>query len=324
MRACRGGRTMASVDIFSDGMDLPMKAQNLRLLRTLPPMETLVCFEAVARCGSFTRAARELLITQSAVSKQIKALEEVLHCALFDRHARGIELSAAGATFLEEIEPLLYKLQRAVLKARDREARQAVSIVCTQAVAHFWLFPRIVRFNQLHPDITVNVISTNTINERSCGESDFGILYGDGDWPTLESTRLFPEIVYPICSPALNIAPPVKPEDLIGLPLIQLDSSQWDCLDWQDWFDHFGIRYQIPRNALTFNQVTLSFNAALEGLGVTLGWDFMARQAIESGALSKLGEFAYETGHSDFLVHARHRPLAAVARIVKDWLMSSV
>lgn len=301
-----------------------MKAQNLRLLSTLPPIETLVCFEAVARCGSFTRAARELLLTQSAVSKQIKALEEVLHCALFDRHARGIQLSAVGAAFLEEVEPLLYKLQRAVLKVRDEQDSQAVSIACTQAVAHFWLFPRIVRFNQLYPDITVNVISANAINERSCSESDFGILYGDGDWPTLEGTPLFPEIVYPICSPALEIATPTKPEDLMGLPLIQLDSSQWDCLDWQDWFDHFKVRYQIPRNAITFNQVTLSFNAALEGLGVTLGWDFMARQAIESGTLKKLGDFSYETGRSDYLVHAKYRPLSAPACTFRDWLMSTI
>ena len=300
-----------------------MNAHNLRLLSTLPPIETLVCFEAVARCGSFTRAARELSITQSAVSKQIKALEEALHCALFDRHARGIQLSTAGASFLEELEPLLYKLQRAVVKAQYEQDSQAVSIACTQAVAHFWLFPRVVRFNQRHPEITVSVISANAINEHSCSESDFGILYGDGDWPTLESTLLFPEVVYPICSPSLEISSPATPADLSALPLIQLDSRQWDCLDWQDWFGHFDVQYQIPRNAITFNQVTLAFNAAVEGLGVSLGWDFMARQAIESGVLTKVGDFVYETGRFDHLVHARYRPLTAPACIFRDWLIST-
>ena len=301
-----------------------MNAQNLRLLNTLPPIETLVCFEAVARCGSFTRAARELAITQSAVSKQIKALEEALHCALFDRHARGIQLSAAGASFLEELEPLLYKLQRAVLKVRYERDIQAISIACTQAVAHFWLFPRIVRFNQMYPEITVSVVSANTINERSCSESDFGVLYGDRDWPTLESTPLFPEVVYPICSSSLKVSPPVTPADLSVLPLVQLDSRQWDCLDWQDWFNHFGVQYQIPRNAITFNQVTLAFNAAVEGLGVSLGWDFMAREAIESGKLKKLGDFVYETGRSDYLVHAKYRPLTVPACVFRDWLTSTL
>ncbi|WP_175778818.1 LysR substrate-binding domain-containing protein [Burkholderia anthina] len=301
-----------------------MKHPNLRLLNTLPTIEALICFEAVARCGSFTRASRELLLSQSAVSKQIRSLEEVLHCGLLDRHARGIHLTRAGAAFLEEIEPLLYKLQRAVLKARDEQNSEAVTIACTQAVAHFWLFPRIVRFNQQYPQISVNIVSANAITERSCGESDFGILYGDGDWSTLESTPLFPEITYPIASAALDVPTPAKPEDLAALPLIQLDSTQWDCLDWQDWFAHFDVPYQIPRNATTFNQVTLSFNAALEGLGVTLGWDFMARPFVESGTLKRIGDFSYDTGHWDFLVHAKYRPLSAHACTFRDWLLAAV
>ncbi|WP_198399485.1 LysR substrate-binding domain-containing protein, partial [Caballeronia calidae] len=215
-------------------------------------------------------------------------------------------------------------ISHSFLRARDEQSNQAVTIACTQAVAHFWLFPRIVRFNNRYPEITVSVISANAINERSCSESDFGILYGDGDWPTLDSAPLFPEIVYPIRSSTLDLPEPTKPEDLTALPLIQLDSSQWDCLDWQDWFDHFNVDYQIPRNALTFNQVTLSFNAALEGLGVTLGWDFMARQSIESGTLKRMGDFAYETGRSDFLVHAKFRPISASASIFRDWLLASV
>jgi len=301
-----------------------MSAQNLRLLNLLPPLETLVCFEAVARCGSFTRAAHELAITQSAVSKQIKALEEALHCALFGRHARGIQLTTAGASFLEEIEPLLYKLQRAVLKAQYDQDTQAVSIACTQAVAHFWLFPRVVRFNQEYPEVTVSIVSTNAINERSCSETDFGILYGDGDWPTLNSAPLFPEIVYPICSASLEVPAPVYPADLRSLPLIQLDSRQWDCIDWQDWFDHFSVEYHIPRNAITFNQVTLAFDAALSGLGVSLGWEFMVRQGLEIGTLKRVGEFVYETGRFDHLVHAKYCPLTESARIFHDWLLSTV
>lgn len=92
--------------------------QAMRILSPLPHIETLICFEAAARGGSFTVAARELGITQGAVSKQIKALERALGCVLFDRHARGSTLSTAGASFLEKVEPLLHRLQLAVLKAR--------------------------------------------------------------------------------------------------------------------------------------------------------------------------------------------------------------
>ncbi|WP_245965048.1 LysR substrate-binding domain-containing protein [Trinickia dinghuensis] len=294
------------------------------MLNSLPPIETLVCFEAVARCGSFTSAARELSITQSAVSKQIKALEEALHCALFDRHARGIELSHAGAGFLEELEPLLYKLQRAVVKARNEQYGQAVSIACTLSIAHYWLFPRVVRFNQRYPEITVSVVSTNSNNEHSCNEADLGILYGDGDWSLLDSIPLIPTVVYPVCSPELQVPSPATPSDLCALPLIQLDSHEWDCIDWQDWFAYFNVDYQIPRKAITFNQLTLTLNAAIEGLGVSLAWDSMARPAIEAGKLKRLGEFQYEAQRGDHLVYSRHRPLSAQASTFKDWLLTTV
>ncbi|WP_043285852.1 LysR substrate-binding domain-containing protein [Paraburkholderia oxyphila] len=296
----------------------------LRMLNSLPPIETLVCFESVARSGSFTAAARELSITQSAVSKQIKALEEALNCALFDRHARGITLSKAGASFLEEVEPVLYRLQRAVQKARNAQSGEAVTISCTLSVAHYWLFPRIVRFNQKYPDITVSVVSTNAMNEHSVGENDLGILYGSGDWTTLESAPLIHEIVYPVCSAEMQFPEPATPGDLRSLPLIQLDSHQWDCLDWQDWFDHFGVDYQIPGKAITFNQLTLTLNAALEGLGVSLVWDSMARTAIEAGKLKRVGQFQYETGRGDHLVFAKHRPLSTQAATFRDWLLTTI
>ncbi|SAK91160.1 LysR family transcriptional regulator [Caballeronia hypogeia] len=299
-------------------------ANVLRVLSSLPPIETLVCFEAVARCGTFTGAAKELSITQSAVSKQIKSLEESLGCALFDRHARGINLSRVGASFLDELEPLLYRLQRAVMKARDDQAAKAVSVACTLGVAHYWLFPRIVRFNQKYPDITVSVVSANSMNEQTCSENDLGILYGDGQWTTLESEQIIPEVVFPVCSMELQVPTPATPAELCDLHLIQLDSSQWDCLDWQDWFDHFGVRYKIPQNAITFNQLTLTLNAAIEGLGISLAWESMARPAMEAGKLKRVGEFQFVTGRGDHLVYAKHRPLTEQAASFRDWLIASI
>ncbi|MBR8168040.1 LysR family transcriptional regulator [Burkholderia cenocepacia] len=295
-----------------------------RMLSEMPPLELLVCFEAVARFGSFTGAARELSITQSAVSKQIKSLEEALACSLFDRHAKGIKLSSAGTSLLEEIGPPLYRLHQAIVKAKHATQGQAVSVACTLGVAQYWLFPRIVRFNQLYPHITVDVVSSNSNNEHACNECDVGILYGTGDWATLDSVRLIDEVIYPVCSSELDLRVPSTPADLCTLPLIQLDSRQWDCIDWQDWFHHFGVEYQIPRNAITFNQITLSLNAAMEGLGVSLAWDSMAHHAVEAGTLKKLGEFEYVTGRGDYLVSTKHRPLSEPASRFRDWIVSSV
>ena len=153
-------------------------------------------------------------------------------------------------------------------------------------------------------------MSANTVSEQACVEADLGILYGAGDWASLHGTLLIREVVYPARGSQLDLPEPACLGDLCALPLIQLDSHQWDCLDWQDWFGHFGIDYQIPRNALTFNQLTLTLNAALEGLGVALVWDSMARTAIDDGRLKRVGEFQFKTGRGDYLVHGRQRPQA--------------
>lgn len=292
-----------------------------RLLRRLPPMENLVCFEAVARCGSFTRAAQELSLTQSAVSKQMALLEENLKASLFDRVGRGIRLSSAGRELQSELQPLLHRLNEVVVRLRGAHTEQTVTVRCTQAVAHSWLFPQVVRFNQAHPTINVNVIASNLINEESCSDGSFGILYGDGKWNSLDAAPLFPEVVYAVCRPDLPIPEIACVEELCRMPLIQLDSREWNCMDWPEWFRQFGVAYTPPSQAITFNQVTLVYNAALRGLGVGLGWDYMVRDAIERGELKAVGDFACRTGRSDFLVHARHRQLAPAALRFRDWLL---
>ncbi|CAM9394994.1 LysR substrate-binding domain-containing protein [Acinetobacter bereziniae] len=219
---------------------------------------------------------------------------------------------------------ILHKLERTVLKTRAQQEKQAVSIICTQAVAHHWLFPRIVKFNQKYPDIMVRVISNNGINELSCNESDFGILYGNGNWPSLDHAPLFPEIVYPICKYNFEIKKPQTLKNIAALPLIQLDSRKWDCIDWRDWFWHFNIDYITPQNALTFNEVTLSFNAAIEGLGVCLGWDFMVKSALEKKLIERFGQFEFNTKKFDYLVHTKNKPLSKTAIIFREWLLNSI
>lgn len=292
-----------------------------RLFSKLPSMENLVCFEAVARCGSFTRAAQELSLTQSAVSKQMAILEDSLKTSLFDRVGRGIRLSPKGRELHAELQPLLLRLNDVVAELRNTSAEQSISVRCTQAVAHSWLFPRVVHFNQDHPEINVNIVASNSINEESCSDGSFGILYGDGNWNSLDATPLFPEIVYAVCRPDLPLPAIETVEQLRDAPLIQLDSREWNCMDWPEWFNQFGVSYTPPGKALTFNQVTLVYNAAVQGLGVGLGWDYMVREAIDRGLLRAVGGFACRTGRYDYLVHSRHRSLTPAARVFRDWLL---
>jgi len=104
--------------------------------------------------------------------------------------------------------------------------------------------------------------------------------------------------------------------------LIQLDASAWNCIDWRDWFRHFGLDYSAPPGAMGFNQLTLMFSAVQQGMGVGLGWDFMASQLVAQGELLRVGEWAFRTGQADFLVHPRHKRLSVSGQLFRDWLVA--
>ncbi|KJK15750.1 LysR substrate-binding domain-containing protein [Pseudomonas sp. NPDC087612] len=293
-----------------------------RFSRHLPPLDTLIAFEAVVRTGSFTRAASELYLTQSAVSKQIKLLEQHLGALLFERRARGIALTAAGDGFNAIVEPMLESLLANVLRLKSGHGSRNVSVICTHAVAQYWLFPRLLRFNEQHPELTVNIHASNEISESDIGNYDFGILYGHGHWSSLKASKLFDEAIYPIASVKRALPAVQSLSALQALPLIQLDASAWNCLDWQDWFGHQGLRYQAPANAVTFNQVNLVFDAVMQGMGVGLGWEFMARERIDNGLIRQVSEFVVHTGQADYLVHDKQALRSPAAQVFEDWLLA--
>lgn len=292
--------------------------------KAISQVYTLVFFEAAARLGSFTRAADELNVTQSAVSKQVKSLEETLGFQLFERKHRAVELTPAGSEVLESAQPLLHALESTVTRIRQRRNERSVSIVCTQAVGQYWLFPLLVEFRKQHPNITVTVSSTNDITERTCQAYDFGILYGEGDWPGYEAVEVFPESIYPICSVNFDAPEISAPAQIQDLPLVQLDPQTWRWFNWEDYFAHFGVKFQPPPHTFICNQLTLATNACANGVGVALTWDYIARDMMANAIVKRLGNFVWNTGLSDYLVHVRNRPLSIAAQTFKDWLLTTL
>ncbi|MFG0268675.1 LysR substrate-binding domain-containing protein [Pseudomonas sp. zjy_14] len=290
----------------------------------LPPLHALMYFEAVARLHSFTKAADELCVTQSAVSKQVRNLEHSLGFALFERQHRSVKLTAAGDELIAASQPLIRALRECVTRIRHSHGGNVVTVICTQAVAHYWLFPKVVEFNQLRPDVTVHIISTNEITVESCAEHDLGVLYGKGNWSSLSCEKLYDEEVYPICSMDFESPDIEKPEQLLGLRLVQLDPQKWHWMNWEDWFNHFDVKYVPTANVLVYNQVTLTLNASTRGLGVALGWDFMTKDMIDSGMIRRLGPYSFKTGRSDYLVHTASRPLSPAAQAFKAYLLDTV
>lgn len=289
--------------------------------RHLPPLESLAAFEAVSRLGSLTRAADELCLTQSAVSKQIRALEASLGVRLFVRKARGVELSSAGAVYQHDVLSALQGLEVAGQRLRARQHPDTVSVLATHAVSQFWLFPRLLSFSAEHPDITVHIHASNEMQPFMVPDHDLAILYGEGDWPALAATPLIQEDIYPVACPEVVQDEVTSLEALAQQPLIQLDSS-WNCMDWPGWFAHFGIRYHPPKSDLTFNQLTLTYAAIQRGAGIGLAWHFMAADAIASGKLVRVTEYRTNTGLAEHIVHDRSQPLSTAATLFRDWLIA--
>ena len=289
--------------------------------RHLPPLDTLIAFESVARLGSFTRAADELCVTQSAISKQIRTLEQALGVALFVRGARGVELSTAGGIYQQEVVPALQRIHVTGQRISTTHHPNTVTVLATHAVSQFWLFPRLLEFNAEHPHITIHIHASNDIMPFMVPEHDLAILYGSGDWPNLEATPLIPEVIYPLARPGVSGSEVKTLDALAKLPLIQL-ASTWDCFEWRDWFAHFDMAYQPPKSNPTFNQLTLTYAAIQQGAGIGLAWAFMAQEAIDKGDLVRVTEHFVETGLAEFVVHDLARPLSAATALFRDWLIA--
>lgn len=287
----------------------------------LPPLDTLVAFESVARLGSFTKAADELCVTQSAVSKQVKTLEKALGVELFLRAARGVLLTAAGEAYIGEITSALQRIY--VTGQRLKASPNTVTVLATHAVSQFWLFPRLLEFNAAHPEITIHIHASNDILPYMVADYDLAILYGDGQWPTLHSTAIVPEVIFPVARPGILGTDAETLKDLAALPLIQL-ASTWNCIDWSEWFGHLGFAYQPSKTDPTFNQLTLTYAAILQGTGIGLVWDFMTVEALAKQELVRVTDFQVVTGLAECIVSDHARPLSPAARVFCDWLLSTV
>lgn len=291
------------------------------LYKRLPPLQSLTFFEAAARHNSFTYAAEELCITQSAVSKQIKQLEEYLNTPLFERTAKGLLLTPQGKDFYFETQAALEKVSIASNKLRRLNDDQSLTIASSIAMAHYWLFPRIAQFAALYPHIDINIFSTDSIDELVCMQHDLAILYGDGQWQApLTSHHLFNEEIYAVCGKDYQTQI-TKPEDLLQERLLHLAPSKWRWACWTDWLKHFDVEYQIPKGSLQFNNLPLLLQAATQNMGVALGWEFTIKEGLRNGNLRLVCEETVNLGNADYLVYSSQRPLSAAARCFRDWLI---
>lgn len=253
------------------------------------PLNALRGFEASARHLSFVKAAEELHVTPAAVSHQVKKLEDYLGVLLFRRLSRGLLLTDAGQLFLPDLRDGFARLDKAVERVRQSDARGPLTISVAPAFAVKWLVPRLERFGAANPDIDVRISASLTVADFQRESFDAAIRLGRGEYPGLESTRLFDESVTPMCSPRLldgdySIR---VPGDLRHQVLLHDDSLGFDAAapGWSEWLGAAGVSIVDASRGPRFSHPDHALQAAIDGAGVVLGWLSLAAADLSAGRL---------------------------------------
>lgn len=271
----------------------------------LPPLDLFRTFEAVARHLSFTYAADELCLTQSAVSRQIASLEQLTGVQLFRRLHRAIELTPAGHRLLEAVTKGLDQIHVCLSTLGPTARTPQITVSATVAFAWFWLMPRLNQFSADHPRVDIRVLATDTPVLPGQGDVDVAILFGAGQWEGITSRLLFRERVYPVCSPNFLSDHPglSRVEDLVCQTLLHLDIDRSipDPVDWQKLLASQGVTGKPVLPGLRFNSYPMVLQAAEAGRGVALGWSYIVDPIVASGRLVRPVDGAMETRNGYYL-----------------------
>ena len=290
-----------------------------------PSLDLLRGFEAAARHLSFTDAARELFITQSAVSRQIKTLEDQLNCALFVRGARGIVMTEAGERLYRAVSAALAQLQIAITQISGGSSRM-VTVSCTVAFSALWLIPRLPSFQSARPGVEVRLAATNDVVDLERERIDLAIRYAPAHKAPAGAVRLFGEEVVVVCSPRLlkDRAHPLKrAEDLRHHILLHLDDPMGPLpwLSWTTWLEAAGMPKLKPAGSLYFNQYEQVIRAALGGQGVAIGRLPLLGSWVDDGSLVVLFPESAASNRAYWLVTSTTaRERTEVAWFV-EWLL---
>ena len=271
----------------------------------LPALSQLHTFEAVSRRLSFSAAADELCLTQSAVSRQIKSLEEDLGWPLFLRKHRAIELTPEGRQLFEAVTRSLDGIAGCVSSLRRDIGTPQITVAASVAFSYYWLMPRLERFSERCPNIDLRVLATDQKLDLDRADADIAVLYGDGKWEGVAVQRLFGERVYPVCSPGyLRNHPELhRPGDLLDQTLLHLEGGGtiWGAVDWQVWLVQKGVTGQPVRRGIRLNSYPMVLQAAEAGRGVALGWSYITDAMLAAGQLVSLFENPLETRFSYYI-----------------------
>lgn len=291
--------------------------------RLIPDIATLQAFECAARHGSFTQAANELNLTQSAVSRQIKDLENQIGVLLFERIRQRILLSDAGRKFLPEVRRLLNQTEDTMLRAMaSAQSSASLSIATLPTFGSRWLMPRLPKFLEKHPDLSINIASRSAVFDFEEQPFDMAIHYGKPVWAHAICTYLCSEVIVPVASPSFlagrKLDEPVLLEEEALLHLATRPKM------WAQWFENCGIEAKSAYRGHRFDQFSMVIVGAMAGMGVALLPVYLIEQELENGQLIRLFDHSMRTENNYYLVVPEGKLENPMIQTFSHWITGEV
>lgn len=294
----------------------------------LPPLDALRAFAAAARRLSFTRAAEDLSVTQSAISKQVISLEAALATRLFERKTRALALTPAGERLQRACEAAFAQLREAVTQISG-DGEPVVTLATTPAFASFWLIPRIDGFRRLHPGVDIRISADTRLIDLERSRFDVAVRYLQDRQAPAQALRLFGDTLVAVCSPRLLKAGDLRlrrPADLERQVLLtyedEMERRPW--LGWPAWLEMAGVPNLRPAGSIRFNQYEAAIRAALEGQGVALAQLELVSALLKEGRLVAPLPQRFSTPRSYFLLASAHAGSNPAVDPFCAWLASQV
>ncbi len=289
-------------------------------MKKLVPLNGLRAFEVAVRAGSLTAAARELHVTPSAISHQLKRLEEQLGMQLMERTPQRLALTPAGQDYYRAVSAAFEQLVAATGRLLRERDQQVVTLTAPPVFSVKWLVRRLADFHRRHPDIEVRVSTSYRTMDLRHGDYDLGIRWGTGDWPGLQVERLMGDTVQPVCSPKL-IAPgkTLTLKALLRQPLIHMSFVRGD---WRLWARLMGLDLPSSVRGPRFSEATAAIQAAVDGLGLVLGPRVLVHDEMCSGQLVTPGGEPVRLGDAYYLAYADRARRNPAAMAFRQWLHS--
>ena len=293
--------------------------------KTLPPLKALVAFDAAATSISFTHAGAKLFVTQGAISRQILSLEDYLGVILFDRHKRQVRLTAAGREYHRHIADALDQIAMATAAIKNPTQASQITIAASHAVASLWLMPRIAEYSRAYPDTDIRLLVADNVLEVDATDVDCSIGFSVMQPLAYQVDRLFSERVFVVSSPDFLVQhKDLAPEALLATRQLVLDNPTSGWFNWPDWFKGLNMLPIVPQHKVTFSHYNMLIQAAQQGQGVALAWDYLLSDYLATGSLVKAFDHTLDTQAGFYLMTSLEGSSKPALDEFRVWLINNI